>query len=110
MSVAAELNNHLDLALIGTEEEDRSKRHEALTKLVTKDKESDPVNKLLFRRLQALMQDAMSGTDITGTKIASAGLDDLSAEVETLLMNVKKNFVLMHYAFDTFGQSAIKLL
>lgn len=84
VSIAAELNNHLDLAYTGAET-DRAERHETLTRLLLKHKSSDPVQKLLLRRVQALMGENLRGTEISSTKIAAAGLDDFGVDLQTLL-------------------------
>lgn len=87
-SIAAEINNHLDRAYSGTES-DRQDRHNTLTSLITKSKSTDPVHRLLTRRLQALMVTKMAGGEVTGAAIASAGLEDLTTDVQKLLTEVE---------------------
>lgn len=87
-SIAAEINNHLDLAYSGSEPA-RLERHATLSNLIKNSQSLDPVQKLLKRRLQALMITRMSGTEVTSLKIAAAGFDDLTNDVQSLLGEVE---------------------
>lgn len=88
-SIAAEVNNHLDLAYIGTEP-DRAERHYTLNSLISKSQASDPIQQLLLRRVRALMMDGTGGRDVTSSQITSAGFEDFSIELQNLLRDVQK--------------------
>lgn len=86
-SIAAEINHHLDLAYTGPEE-DRQYRHTTLSNLIKSTDSSSSVLKLFTRRLQSLLLTRMSGAELSGTKIAAAGFEDLSNDVQDLSRNM----------------------
>ena len=85
-SVSAEVNHHLDLAHSDVEA-DRTERHTAVSSLVARIfSNTDPVQKLLRRRVEALIKQAMISQP-SPLQFQSSGIDSIT-ELSTLCMEL----------------------
>ncbi len=88
--LAAEINNHLDLASVGLER-DRGDRHALLNRLLARTNVvgGDPVLGVLTRRLESVLREAINNSTAP-IRLSNTGLDELSKEVESLATDVSR--------------------
>lgn len=84
VSVALEVNNHLDLAYVGAET-NRDERHLTLTNMLTSTTSLTPIQKLLRRRMRDLLRNSIAGEISTHQRITTGGFEDFQVRVHKVL-------------------------
>lgn len=107
VSIALEVNKHLDLAYIGLEL-NRAERHLTLGNILTSITSLSPIQKLLHRRLRDLLRYSIAGNISTPQRITSGGFEDFHVRVHKLLEGAQTMAKVNWQCYESW-YSAIKL-